>query len=212
MKYDAIVFDFDGVLIDSIEIKGRAFRTLYLPHGEKIADEAYREHFTQTGVSRFEKIKVWHKRYLGIDLGKTELDDLAEQYSDLVEDAVASAPLANGAIEFLKKYSGRLPLYISSATPEGELNRIVDRLGIRKYFEGVYGHPSKKSDVLNLVVATKKLEKNKVLMIGDAEGDAVAAKSSGVEFLGMGINGLTSFTGSKPRIIENFTALEKEIS
>lgn len=35
MKFDAIVFDFDGVLVESVDVKTQAFATLYSEYGRK---------------------------------------------------------------------------------------------------------------------------------------------------------------------------------
>ena len=35
-----IIFDFDGVILDSLDCKTEAFYQMYLPHGEDVANQA----------------------------------------------------------------------------------------------------------------------------------------------------------------------------
>lgn len=66
--YQAIFFDFDGVLVKSAEFKYRAFRTLYSQHGAAVFDAVPAYHLAHEGISRVEKIVHCHRRFLGIEL------------------------------------------------------------------------------------------------------------------------------------------------
>ena len=76
-KYDAIVFDFDGTLVDSNEIKSRAFGKLYKSYGEEIVRKVVDYHSQHEGISRFIKFKYWQE----ILLGQPYTDELGEQLS-----------------------------------------------------------------------------------------------------------------------------------
>ena len=54
------VFDFDGVLADSVNIKTLAFYELYKEYGDSISSKVVEHHEANGGVSRFEKIKLYH--------------------------------------------------------------------------------------------------------------------------------------------------------
>ena len=41
---DLYIFDFDGVLVDSVEIKAKAFNELYRPYGSEIAEKIVFHH------------------------------------------------------------------------------------------------------------------------------------------------------------------------
>ena len=55
----AIVFDFDGVLAESVDIKTRAFALLFRDEGEEVVRKVIDFHLKNGGVSRFEKIKFF---------------------------------------------------------------------------------------------------------------------------------------------------------
>ena len=64
-RYDAIVFDFDGTLVQSNEIKTWAFGELYKENGEKIVQQIITYHKKHEGVSRFVKFRYWNENLLG---------------------------------------------------------------------------------------------------------------------------------------------------
>ena len=53
---DAIFFDFDGVILESVEVKGWAFGRLFENHPEHV-DEIVAFHHANGGMSRFDKFR-----------------------------------------------------------------------------------------------------------------------------------------------------------
>jgi HAD superfamily hydrolase (TIGR01549 family) len=89
-----------------------------------------------------------------------------------------------GALEFLKKYSKGLRLFIASSTPEEELRHLVKSRGLQRYFNGIYGAPSKKSEITSRILKEEGVQKQEVLFVGDAAADYEEAKKAGVQFVG----------------------------
>ena len=102
LKYKAIIFDFDGVLVDSVHIKTLAFAKLYESHGEDVVHKVIQFHEQNGGVTRIEKFKYYHKNFLGKTLSDGELDSLCKSFSSIVEDEVVKAPWINGAQSFFE--------------------------------------------------------------------------------------------------------------
>jgi len=67
MKYKNIIFDFDGVLAESVHIKTQAFYKLYEPFGVNVAEKVVQHHKANGGMSRFEKFPYYHKILLNKD-------------------------------------------------------------------------------------------------------------------------------------------------
>ncbi len=63
MAITNIFFDFDGVIAESVSAKTDAFKEMYLPYGEKIAEEVVDYHIKNGGVSRYEKFRHWEKKF-----------------------------------------------------------------------------------------------------------------------------------------------------
>ena len=182
--YDAIIFDFDGVLVESVQIKTNAFAALYAPYGQEIVDKVMKDHVEWGGLSRYVKIKKYHQDFLGVGLTESELEKLAQQFSEQVLEAVIKCPWVLGAKTFLDEQHKNFLCYVASGTPTAELKTIIQRRGMEHYFCGVYGSPERKSDIILRILREKNIPCDRVLMIGDSIEDFEAAQIAHVHFIG----------------------------
>ena len=63
-----IIFDFDGVLVESVNIKTEAFAEIYRPYGKLIERKVVNHHLANGGVSRYEKFVLYHNKFLGLKI------------------------------------------------------------------------------------------------------------------------------------------------
>ncbi|MCZ6500111.1 MAG: HAD-IA family hydrolase [Gammaproteobacteria bacterium] len=182
---DAIIFDFDGVLVESVDIKTQAFAALYADHGEKVVAQVEDYHLRHGGVSRFDKFRYFQIEILGRPpLDDREVSDLAGRFSKLVVERVVSAPMVAGAQKFLDHCRDRVPLFIVSGTPTSELDEILERRKLRQYFEGIRGSPGTKAENISELLLEHDINASRCVMIGDATADYEGARSNCVKFLG----------------------------
>ena len=194
MKFNAVVFDFDGVLVETTHVKTWAFGKLYAEHGERVAQQVIEYHLSHAGISRFVKFKVWQEEFLGLPYTQADGERLSLEFSRLVVDAVVAAPYVPGAKEFLETYYQKLPLYIASGTPEAEMQEIVHKRNMAHFFKAVRGAPATKGEILEEVVRSGGYNPDRVLMVGDALADLQGAQEAGVSFVGrVGHEGKVSF-------------------
>lgn len=203
----AVFFDFDGVIVDSVQLKVDAFREMYIRHGTDIADkvEAYQRY--HGGMSRMNKFRHFEAELLGTPADEARIDALCATYSDLVEEKVTTCPLIPGALAFLEAYSPSLPFYIISGTPEPELQRIVERRGISGHFVEVRGSPISKEDALRHFLRSGGYDPMRTAMIGDAMTDHDAAIETGVPFIGVTPPGVPHFFPPGTKTITDMTEL-----
>ena len=183
-KYDAIIFDFDGVLAESVDVKTRAFEALYAEYGDRIVEQVRDYHLQHGGISRFEKFRYYHEVLLGKTLTKDEENQLGDRFSQYVEDAVVESIYVAGAYNFLENYYQSIPLFVASGTPDVELKRIVSRRNMAHYFISVHGSPAKKGDIIQDILTKHSFNPDHVLMIGDAIADYEGAIAAGIKFMG----------------------------
>ena len=183
-RYDAIVFDFDGTLVDSNEIKTEAFGMLYESEGEAVVQQVKAYHRAHEGLSRFVKFRHWEEDLLGRPYTQLDEKRLSAEYSKLVLEVVVQAPFIPGAKEFLEQYHEPFRLYVASGTPQTELRTVVSERGMDRYFQGVYGSPSTKAEILNQVVPHTG-SPARVLMVGDALADLEGAQLAETAFVGI---------------------------
>lgn len=182
-----LVFDFDGVLADSVNVKTEAFAKIYQRYGQGVVDQVVNYHVLHGGVSRYDKFKFYEQEVLGHAINGGELEALSTKFSELVVDKVVAAKEIVSSTDFLNKsHQAGFKCVVNSATPENEIKMIVEKRGIGKYLDGVFGSPSSKSNNLKAVMSEGEFTEADILFFGDAEADMNAADELQVEFVGVG--------------------------
>lgn len=181
----AIIFDFDGVICDSVSVKSDAFYEIYKEFGKEIAKEVVKHHEANGGMTRFLKFRYYHKAFLNIELGEKEVNNLSERFSQLVLEKVVNSLFIPGAKEFLEENYSKYYFFISSGTPEEEIRIILRRKELNHYFQEAYGSPESKASHIRKILSKYQYDKESVIFVGDASADWQAAKETGIHFIGV---------------------------
>jgi len=196
-----ILWDFDGVILDSMKIKGDGFRELFKEHGEEYVEAIKTYHYNNGGVSRFDKIYYFYNHILGQKLSEKKMLLLAEQFATLIEEKLYNREnLIDDTIQFIQKYYEKYNFHIVSGAEHQELNILCNYLDITKYFKSIDGSPTKKNILVKNVLKKYNYQKNEVILIGDALSDYNAAKENKIGFYGYNNPKLQKF----PYYIESF--------
>jgi len=185
-RYQAIVFDFDGVILDSVKIKSRVFERLFESFGSDVVAKVRQHHLDNGGISRFEKFHYIYNEILGETLGVDASKELGDKFSEYAFEEVCQANYIAGAYDFLEKHHKQTPLYVASGTPESELVQITRHRQLDGFFTGIYGSPRRKGELINGIIKQLKIKPADVVMIGDASTDYEAAMETGTDFIGVG--------------------------
>ncbi|MGD1004246.1 MAG: HAD-IA family hydrolase [Methanoregulaceae archaeon] len=177
-----LIFDFDGVILESVEVKTDAFRSLFSFSPEHV-DQIIKFHIDNGGMSRFEKFRYIYRNILHEELSQDRFETLSARFSEIVEEKVIQAPFVTGVPKLLEKFYPDYPMYIVSATPQEELIRIINARGIFRYFREILGSPETKTAQIQRIIKTNNLPSNKIIFIGDAINDWKAARDCGVKFI-----------------------------
>jgi beta-phosphoglucomutase len=183
MKYTTIIFDFDGVILESVSVKTEAFRTLFSFVPDHV-EEIVQFHINNGGMSRFDKFRYIYKNILKEELSPQTFEILSEKFSAIVLNKVINAPFVPGAYEFLENYHRKILLYVVSATPEEELITIIQKRGLARYFQKIFGAPRKKAECIIEILKLSESSEESILFVGDAKNDYDAARSTGIHFIG----------------------------
>jgi len=177
----AVIFDFDGIIVDSERLHWAAFNKVLEPLGKIISWPDY--------------IKI----FIGFDDRDTfrhALPGLAEQelyrmitqkaaaFQELLEsDGAAALP---GAVDLIKHLSGNIPLAICSGALRADILPILGCLGIENAFDAIVTadetHISK-PDPAPYKLASKKLGVTSGLAIEDTQAGIASAKGAGLKVL-----------------------------
>ncbi len=183
--YDAIIFDFDGTLVDSAEIKKNAFSLLYKKYGKEVEERVVKYHEHNEGVPRNQKFKFFQTKILKQNFDEQIEGELSSNFSSLVLDLIVKAPYLDGVEKFLNKYYEVINFFVASATPQKELEKIINKRGMRNYFKDIYGSPKTKGKIIKGIIKNNNLDKKRVLMVGDSISDYNGALEANVKFLGV---------------------------
>lgn len=178
-----IFFDFDGVIVESTDIKTDAFAKLFEQKGSDVREKVVNYHLKNMGVSRYEKFRFIYQNILRRSLDEQEFDLLCSRFANLVVDGVINAPYVRGVMEFLGIYAAAYSCFVVSATPQEEIEYIIQKRNIHRFFKAIYGSPTRKSDAVRNIIIEEGIEPCNAVYIGDAMSDYWAAKDNGVNFI-----------------------------
>ena len=175
-------WDFDGVIKDSVEIKTQAYFSLFKTFGLNVADRVRKHHILNGGISRFDKLPIYLE-WAGIEPREKIVNEYCENFSKLVLQGVINSPWVPGVETYLRNNYHKQIFVLVSATPQDELEYILEALDLAKCFSKVFGAPMFKQKAIYKTIQDLNLEPSECLMIGDAREDLNAASANQVAFL-----------------------------
>lgn len=198
---EALFLDVDGVLIDSMLVKGEALAETFhdFPDSRQLVIDF---HFANGGVTRSTKIARLYHLLTGTKAPKREIQERCCKFSEKVREQVISAKEIPGALAALRWWAPRCPLYAVSATPREELQTILEARGIRRHFSGIYGWPPSKGEVIAGLLDTHGYIAKQCVLIGDTNEDLIASRLVGVRFVHVRAQDMTSLPGTHPTITD----------
>jgi len=179
-RIEAVLFDLDGVLINSFESWYQAFNDMLRAYRK---EEMSREEFTD---------KCWGPD-LKHNLAELNLDEEAGKYC-ITEQLKLTAliKLFPGVKEVLNRIREEYKLKIGlvTNTPKKNVHRILEHFHLFGYFDVIVtGDDVKngKPDAEMVIEACEKLKTKpeNVILVGDTESDFMAGKSAGCTVIGV---------------------------
>jgi HAD superfamily hydrolase (TIGR01549 family) len=178
-----IIFDFDGVIVESLDIKTNAFAKLFEQEGEDIVNRVINYHLNNGGISRYDKFRYIYREILKRPLNSDKFKKLCNGFADFVVDGVIAVPYVKGAREFLENYASKYKCFVASATPQREIEEIIRKRNIAQFFIKIYGAPTKKNDAVKDTLIKEDIAPDEAVYIGDAMSDYIAARDNSVNFI-----------------------------
>jgi len=182
--YKTIVFDCDGVLLNSNKTKVQAYYDVAKRMGGTDAQaQAFVDyHIAQGSFPRNGKIKY----YLEHIVQQPETPALMQQYLDtfdqILDESLMDCELAAGLFTLKEQTKGARWMVLSGGDQVG-LRQIFERRQLTQYFEcGIFGGPEIKENVLAREKANGNIE-FPALFIGDSKYDHQASTGAGLDFI-----------------------------
>ncbi len=182
-----IIFDFDGVLVDSEILVAKAF-SKYLGNLGITVDE--KDFSNYAGKKTIEVIDILSQKFLIKD-NKIFFDDIMNIASNIYKKELTTV---KGAYDFVSK--SKLKLFIGSNSIKDRIIEGLKRVELDKYFsdDKVYSfdlvkNPKPHPDVYLKVVSDNNLNKNETVIIEDSAVGVIAGVAAEVKVIGITAGG-----------------------
>ena len=182
--YDTLVFDCDGVILDSNRIKTEAFRTVTAPFGTAAVTRFLDYHHRHGGISRDEKFAHFLDRIVGVEPADRDrlLRALLAEFAAICARALLTCPLVPGVAALLASIPPRVAAHVVTGGAESEVRAVFAARGLAAHFTSILGSPTSKRENMRLL-ADSGAFRGRALYFGDAELDMHLAEDFGLEFV-----------------------------
>lgn len=184
-EYSTLIFDCDGVVLDSNKVKTNAFYEAALPYGESAAKDLVEYHIANGGISRYSKFEFFMKQIIPKhrhNLTDPNIDTLLNSYSDQLVAGLNECSIADGLLE-LRNLTSQSNWLIVSGGDQKELRSLFINRGIADLFNGgIFGSPDNKNKILAREQVRGNIRRN-ALFIGDSRYDHQASKDANIDFV-----------------------------
>ena len=183
-EYKSIVFDCDGVVLDSNVVKTEAyFRTAKnLGATDSEAQALVDYHVRLGGISRYHKFDYYLREILHQAATEANVQVLLDEFARELEVGLMECDIAEG-LTALRNATKQANWMILSGGDQQEIRTLFANRNLAHFFDGgLFGSPDNKDAVL----AREKLNGNlqfPALFIGDSKYDHEAATRAGLDFV-----------------------------
>lgn len=182
MKIKNVIWDWNGTLLDDIDISMEALnRLLEEQHLPKVLEkEEYRRYFQFPVIEYYKKV--------GFDFEKTPFSKLAQGYMDFYQPHSLQCSLHEDVKETLERLKQKgVVQYLLSASDLLFLKEQLAQYDITPYFSDIMGldniHAHSKAELAKDFVERAGLPKEQTIFIGDSVHDSEVARYAGCHCL-----------------------------
>lgn len=181
-KYRILLWDFDGVILDSMHIRDLGFEKVLSEYPPSQVSQLLKYHRANGGLSRYVKFRYFFEVIRGEQIDDAQVQQLAEKFSVIMRELLTDpSNLITDAVEFLKSNHKSTEMHVVSGSDQEELRFLCDRLGLAGYFHSINGSPTPKKELVRRLLT---LNNDTYALIGDSMNDYDAARANGIDFYG----------------------------
>ena len=184
MRIKALIFDFDGLILDTETPEYQVWQAIYREHGFELPDDEWGKIIGGYGISSFDAAE--HLALLSQGrLDSVSLRDRHRSESHAITLAQAVLP---GVIDYLQEAKRLgLKLAIASSSPHSWVDTHARRLGILDDFDKVIcaddvrvGRTKPNPDLFLLALEQLQVQKTEAIVFEDSPNGVHAARSAGI--------------------------------
>jgi len=211
MKYESVIWDWNGTLLDDIELAVDIVNDLLEGFGvPRLSTDQYRAIFDFP-------VTVYYER-AGLDLSQHDFNRISEQFCNRFENEFGRVSLFSSAPEILQavRDSG-MQQFLLSGTEHRALHRMTARCGALNFFNAAKGlrdnYASGKHNAAREIMEQFQLSADRTVMIGDTTHDADVAQHLGVDciLLSSGHHSRERLSKKDCRVFDSLSALSEQL-
>ena len=178
MVVETVIWDFNGTLIDDVELVVRAVNVQLTKRGlPRLTVERYRDVFGFPVADYYRRI--------GLDPDTEPMSELSAEFFEAYTSGLPSCPLHDGTRRALAAFrDAGARQFVLSAMEERLLSATIEHLGIDDFFAAVYGLSHLEADSKvergRELLASFAIRPDSAILIGDTDHDAEVAQALGV--------------------------------
>jgi phosphoglycolate phosphatase-like HAD superfamily hydrolase len=181
-SYSTLVFDCDGVVLNSNGLKTKAFYETVVDFGHHAAEELVDYHKANGGMSRFKKFEYFLTDIAATSKNLPPLDGLVNTYAHMVRQGLCECQV-EPHLHAMKDACPDSKWLIVSGGAQDELRWVFQENGLKELFEGgIFGSPDSKEEILAREINCGNIVEP-ALFIGDSKYDYLAAKKYNIDFV-----------------------------
>ena len=180
---DSVIFDCDGVLIDSNALKTEAYRRVLKTEPDEAIEIFIARHLSDAGMPRLEKFNWLYRDVLKCSDWMDRSRNAQVHYSEATRELLVDCPEIAGVREAaaLVRWHGR-PCYVISAADQEDVVWVLERRDMTSLFDAIYGSPTRKHEHMARLRENGRINDN-TLFFGDSRADLEVAQVFGCRFV-----------------------------
>ena len=182
-KIEFVIFDCDGVILDTNKIKTEAFKKTLNKYPKEKIDKLIAFHKENGGVSRKIKFEYFFNNIIN-DSDPKKVNDSLKKFKRISFQKLLLSRYIKGVLKFiniLKK--NNIKIFIVSGAIQAELRKIFLLKNKNRYFYEILGTPKNKIDNIQIILDKYSLDINKGIFFGDSYTDYISAKKFKIKFI-----------------------------
>jgi len=182
-QYSTLIFDCDGVILNSNFQKIEAYRNAAIKFGADTnqAEALVKHHIELTGISRNIKFHYFLETIMGRKATEEDMNFLFKNLNNEVISLLKNCEVTLG-LEKLKNQTQGIPWMIASGGDQEELRFLFLDKKINHLFDrGIFGSPKSKHQIIESHMSNKNFLP--ALFLGDSLYDIETAKKYNLDFI-----------------------------
>ena len=180
-----ILWDFDGVLMDSMAVRDEGFRAVLQEFPPDQVNQLLSYHRRNGGLSRYVKFRYFFETIRQEKASESTLSNLASAFSAIMRERLTNPDLLiTDSINFVKANHQHFRMHIVSGSDQEELVYLCQRLQLSTYFNSIHGSPTPKRELIATLLKAHRFTREETVLIGDSVNDLEAAEANHIQFLG----------------------------